>query len=221
MSKDKKNTLIVVGILFIAVIIILFLENGTRVLVDEKYEDLTGIVIDSDLADIEVKYIRALDVNVLVYGRKNDNIEYYEDENILYMYKKSTRGFCMVNCNDKIILYLPEKFQYINIKTDMGKLDLNEVEFDKALISSSVGDISIGKVHEVDITSDIGNVTIERIDGTSDSSIITKSGSVKIKNTSNLDIDAETYTGKKDIKKTKDNEFTLKVKTDTGSIKVG
>ncbi len=221
MEKDKRNTLIALFIIVVGVIVILFVENGTRVLIDKKYDKLDGIVIDSDLADIDVEYIHALDVNILVYGRKNDDINYYVEDDVLYINKKSSRGFCLFNCKDRIILYLPESFKMLNVKTEIGKVNAEQVAFDKAIISSNIGDIKLGETKEVQITSNIGNVSIKKIDAVSDSNIVTESGDVTVNNTNNLNIDAETYTGKKDIKKMKDNDYVLKIKTNTGDIKVG
>ncbi len=220
MDKDKRNTLITLFIVVIGVIVILFLENGTRVLLDKKYDHLDGIVIESDLADIDIEYIHALDVNILIYGRKNDDFNYYVEDDILYINKKSTRGFCLFNCKDKMILYLPEEFHSLNVNTEMGKVSASQITFDTVTINSTIGDISLDTVKEANITSDLGKVTIKKIDATGDSNITTKAGDVTIKNISNLDIDADTNTGKKSIKKTKDNDYLLTIKTDTGDIEV-
>ena len=222
MDKDKRNTLIVLGIIVICTIVVLFLENGSRVLLDEQYDKLDGIVINSDLADIEVEYIGSRDINILIYGKRKDSFNYYVEDNILFINKESSRGFCLLNCKDKILLYLPQEFSYLDITSEMGNIDTGKkVLYDKLIINSSIGNIEIGSVKEVDIKTDIANVNIKEINAVADSNIITNSGDVVVKKTSDLDIDASSNTGKEDIKNTKDNTYTLTIKTETGNIKVG
>ena len=102
----------------------------------------------------------------------------------------------------------------------MGKVSASQITFDTVTINSTIGDISLDTVKEANITSDLGKVTIKKIDATKDSNITTKAGDVTIKSVNNLDIDADTNTGKKNIKKTKDNDYLLTIKTDTGDIEV-
>lgn len=221
MDKDKRNTLIIIGIIIICAILILIFENGTRVLFDKHYDSLSGIVIESDLANVEVEYIHAQNVSVLVYGKKNDNFDYKVEDDILYISKESSKGFCLLNCSDRILLYLPEEFPLLNVETTLGNIDADQVTIDRTTITSTVGNIKLGTVKEANIKSDIGNVTIEEIDADADSFIESNTGNVTIKKTNNLNILAETTTGKKDIKNTKNKEYNLEVKTNIGNIKVG
>ena len=221
-KKEKKKFFILMGFILIGVIILLVFEDGTRIRLEKKYNSLEKITIDSDLANIEVKYIGSDDINIVVYGKKRDEIIVSEGNKSLKLSKKSSRSFCLLNCDDKIILYLPKYFKYLNIKTDLGNVDTREVNFEEIIIDSNVGKINIGNVNEVIINNEIGDTYIKEIDAKGNSTISTNTGNVTINNIKNLNVNAESVTGKVNVSTRNDdsNEYVIDISSEIGDIKV-
>ena len=221
-KKEKKKFFILMGFILIGVIILLVFEDGTRIRLEKKYNSLEKITIDSDLANIEVKYIGSDDINIVVYGKKRDEIIVSEGNKSLKLSKKSSRSFCLLNCDDKIILYLPKYFKYLNIKTDLGNVDTREVNFEEIIIYSNVGKINIGNVNEVIINNEIGDTYIKEIDAKGNSTISTNTGNVTINNIKNLNVNAESVTGKVNVSTRNDdsNEYVIDISSEIGDIKV-
>ena len=221
-KKEKKKFFILMGFILIGVIILLVFEDGTRIRLEKKYNSLEKITIDSDLANIEVKYIGSDDINIVVYGKKRDEIIVSEGNKSLKLSKKSSRSFCLLNCDDKIILYLPKYFKYLNIKTDLGNVDTREVNFEEIIIYSNVGKINIGNVNEVIINNEIGDTYIKEIDAKGNSTISTNTGNITIKNIKNLNVNAESVTGKVAVSTRNDdsNEYVIDISSEIGDIKV-
>lgn len=221
-KKEKKKFFILMGFILIGVIILLVFEDGTRIRLEKKYNSLEKITIDSDLANIEVKYIGSDDINIVVYGKKRDEIIVSEGNKSLKLSKKSSRSFCLLNCDDKIILYLPKYFKYLNIKTDLGNVDTREVNFEEIIIYSNVGKINIGNVNEVIINNEIGDTYIKEIDAKGNSTISTNTGNVTINNIKNLNVNAESVTGKVAVSTRNDdsNEYVIDISSEIGDIKV-
>ena len=221
-KKEKRNFFFLFVFILIVVIILLVFEDGTRIRLETKYDSLDKITMDSDLANIEVKYIGSDDINILVYGKKNDEIIVNEGNKSLELTKKSSRSFCLLNCDDKIILYLPKYFKYLNIKTDLGNVDTTKVNFEKIIVDSKVGKINIGNVNEVIINNEIGDTYIKEIDAKGNSTISTNTGNITIKNIKNLNVNAESVTGKVAVSTRNDdsNEYVIDISSEIGDIKV-
>ncbi len=222
-EKVKKiRFIIIIGIsLFIGGFIMIY-ENNSRIVLDRKYDYLDQIVIDADLSNVVVKYIGSNDINVVIYGKDKDIIKVDEGNTDIIINKQSSREFCLFNCEDKIILYLPKYFKKLDVRTDLGNVDTSEVNLEELYVYSEAGNINAGLVNKAIIYSEIGNTTINEIDGKEDSSISSNTGNITINKINNLNVDAKSNVGKVEINKSNDemNEFNLKISTEVGNIKV-
>ena len=220
-KKDSKMPFfIILAFSIIVVVAILVFEKGSKVLNQSKYENLDKIVIDSEYSNIEVKLLDTDSVSILIYGKKDDELSVKEENKVLTIKKTSTKGVCLINCDDKIILYLPKEFERLDITTEMGDINAKDVTINDINIKSKIGNVKLGTIKSANIETEIGNVTIENFEGEFDSYIKTDTGNVTIKKTKNLNIDAKTTSGKVNVKDTKDNDYELKIETNIGNIKV-
>ena len=219
-KESKKAFFILLAISIIVVVSILIFEKGSKVLNQSKYEDLDKIVIDSELSNIEVEFLDTDSVSILIYGKTNDELSVKEEDKTLTIKKTSTKGVCILNCDDKIILYLPKEFERLDITTQMGNIDAKEVIINDVNIKSKIGNVNLGTIKSANIETEIGNVTIENFEGEFDSYIKTDTGNVTIRKTKNLDVEAKTNSGKVNVKETKDNDYVLTIETNVGNIKV-
>ena len=219
-KNEKKIFFIIIGLLFVAAVFILVLEKGSKVLNQSSYQKIDKIVIKSEYSTIEVKYLEIEDVKLLVYGKSSDYLDIKSTNRTLTIEKDSKKGFCLFNCSDKIILYLPKEFEKIDITSEMGDINLEEVNFSDIYVKSGVGNINIADAKVVNIEANIGDVHIKKIEGEFDSYIVVNTGNVIINNTDKLNIKAEANTGKVNVKETKDQEYNLNIHVDIGDIKV-
>lgn len=219
-KPNKKPFFIMLAISIMVIGSILIFEKGSSVLNQSKYSDLNKIVIDAEYSNIEINFLDTDTVSVLIYGKKADELSVKEEDKVLTIKKTSTKGVCILNCDDKIILYLPKNFERLDITTEMGDINAKGTTINDVYIKSKIGNVNLGTVKVADIETEIGNVTIEELDGEFDSIIKTDTGNVTIKKTNNLNIEASSNSGRINVKDTKDNDYTLTVETNIGNIKV-
>ena len=219
--ENKKPFFIILAISIIVVISIFIFEKGSIVLNKSKYTNLDKIIIDAEYSDVEVKYLESKEVNVVVYGKKDDEISVKEINKTLTIKKSSTKGICIFNCDDKIILYLPKEFERLDVSLKMGNVNVEESIINDIYVKDDIGNVALGTVKSANIEVDVGNVEIKKIDAEFDSYIKVNSGNITVNHTNNLNVKANSNTGKVNVKNDNDkNEYVLTIETNVGNIKV-
>ncbi len=113
-----------------------------------------------------------------------------------------------------------EEAKEIKVKESAGDVSIGKVE--KVQVENNYGDIKIREVTgSMDIEQDCGDVKVEKIDLTQNSSIENNLGEIKIGSTNEIYIDAKTSLG--DVKINENytkSDITLKLKNSCGDIRV-
>ncbi len=106
------------------------------------------------------------------------------------------------------------------IKEDAGDIEINKVN--NIDIKNKFGDTKIEEIDEyIKISADAGDIKINKLNITKDSFIETNAGDVKIENTNDIYIDAQTDVGSAKINNNNRNaEIILKIDNNVGDIKV-
>ncbi len=104
------------------------------------------------------------------------------------------------------------------IEESAGDVEIGEV--DEAIIQNNLGDIKINQVnHYLDVSDDCGDIEIDNVILSKDSTIKNNLGNIKVKTSSDIYIDADTDLGKVKINnQNKNADITLNIKNDCGDI---
>ena len=140
----------------------------------------------------------------------------------------------------KIVMYLPKDYDgNINIKSNVGRVgidnfvkasididsdvaDIDIYEVKNLKVRLNVGDIQVGSINNsLDLNTDVASVNITTVNIKEDSRIKVNVGDVTILNTNDIYIDGETKTGTVKIyKNNHEADITLKIRNDVGDIEV-
>ena len=217
MNKIKLILVIIVAISG-AILAILFFQDRTKKLEDRDYKDIKKITVETDKANINFYKSDDEKVRVVVYGSSKDTVKIIEGSQELSISKETGNTTCFLNCKNQVNIYVPEDFPFILVKSEIGNIN-SKVKLVSSDINSDKGNIDLYKVNIVNINSNIGNILIDEINGTYNSTIKTDIGNVTIKKIVNLFINAKSEVGSVVIPVIKDSqEFTLTVETNKGNI---
>ena len=220
----------------------MFSQRIEELQIEETYKNIyEKIDINTDAADVYIKKSEDENIHVKIYSEKEKS-KIIDDEielNIKVEQKKCV-GICINNKISKVELYIPENYEKevnidnnygdikidsfenlnLNIKEDAG--DIEVISANKVNIDNNYGDIKIEEIDEyIKISADAGDIKINKLNITKDSFIETNAGDVKIENTNDIYIDAQTDVGSAKINNNNRNaEIILKIDNNVGDIKV-
>lgn len=221
-------------------------KKSEQIIFDSSYEveKIENLEILSRAGDIEFKESTDGKVRVLAYGENEQDLKVDLAENHLkvdYSNYRHKNGFFGVNFySNDIVIYMPSDYaKEINLNANYGDIEIMDLENASIQIEADCGDVTLGKVKNVFVKNDYGDVKIESVLNKAsidlscgdvkinsltiaeDSSIINNFGDIKIGTTNEIYIDAKTDLG--DVKvnhNERQAEVTLKVENDCGDIKV-
>lgn len=221
MISKIKTILIVLVVISIAILGIFFVQDRTKKLEDRKYKEIESLNIYADSANINIYRSTDEQVRVVIYGTKNDTVEIIEGTRYLNISKTTGKNRCFLNCKNELDIYVPEGFQNIIIKSDIGNITTENVSINNLSITTDVGNVTIDKVNVINVNSNVGNVVIKEINGTNNSSIKTDVGNVNVDKIINLKLAAKSETGSVVIPVIKEElQFTLNIETNIGNIDI-
>ena len=212
----------VLSIIFLAILVLVGIyvfQDRTKKLEDRRYKDIDKLIINSDVSDINFYKSEDENIRVVIYGLTTDNVELVEGSKELSIDKHGKKGYCLINCRNKIDIYLPSEYNSINITTEVGSINVEEIKVNSLTFNSDSGNVKLGSTNTVNITTNSGNVDIKEIIGTASSSIKTDSGNITIDKISNLKVESNVELGSNEVS-TIDGEFTLKLETNAESINI-
>ena len=180
MLKIIKTTLIVIAILSALILAILFLQDRTKKLEDRKYKEINKITIESNSANIN--FYKSVDeqVRVVVYGSSKDKVQIIEGTKYLNISKDTKKKTCILNCKNEIDIYVPDNIENVEIKNEVGNILFDKVTVKNISINSETGDIDIYNTNILNINSKVGDILVNTINATNNSSIKTETGNVTI-----------------------------------------
>ncbi len=200
------------------------LDNETELNIEVTQKKCVGLCINNKISKVELYLPENYDKEIKIDNKYGD-IEIASFENINFDIKEDAGDI-------KI-----EKANIVNINNNYGDIKINEIK--NGTIKESAGDVEIQKVDSIDIKNnsgdvkiteineyvkidgDAGDIKIEKLNITKDSSIDTNVGEVTISKTNDIFIDAETDVGKAKIEENNNkSQITLKIESNVGDIKV-
>ena len=216
-----KRILVAIAIISGIILGVLFLQDRTKKIEDRNYKEINKVIIDADTSDINIYKSKDESVRVVAYGTAKDEVQIIEGSKYLTITKKTSKKTCFLNCKNEIDVYVPEDFDRLEIKVEEGNINVDRVTVKNIVANTELGNISIYKTENVDLTSNTGNIYINIIKATNNSSIKTEVGNINITNTSNLKLEAKSETGSVVIPVIKeDQDFTLKIESKVGNIDI-
>ena len=221
MLKIIKTTLIVIAILSALILAILFLQDRTKKLEDRKYKEINKITIESNSANIN--FYKSVDeqVRVVVYGSSKDKVQIIEGTKYLNISKDTKKKTCILNCKNEIDIYVPDNIENVEIKNEVGNILFDKVTVKNISINSETGDIDIYNTNILNINSKVGDILVNTINATNNSSIKTETGNVTIEKLVNLKLDAKSETGSVVIPVIKEEQdFTLNIDIKVGNVDI-
>lgn len=174
LKKKIKILAIVLMILVVLLVIILFIANSLKskmrsfydvsenIVIDEVYNNLNRITINSNLSDIYIKNSLDNTSKIVVYGN-SDLISYNTNNNklTLTIKEKNCVGICIKNEVSKVEIYLPNTYSnVIDITNKYGNIEIEKFENASIDIKQKYGDIKIEYSKFSKINSEQGNVAL-------------------------------------------------------------
>lgn len=201
------------------------------------------IEIMQDYGDITFEENTDDKIRIIIYGKNTGIANTNLNDNKLEISHKRENSWMFFNFGLKkseIKVYIPSTYaNEINTKVDCGNTKINSlqnailnakcnagnVEFEKikmANIKCDAGNIRAEEIgQKCNIELDTGNVRIEKLNLSEDSRIKLDLGDVKIAETNDIYIEANTDLGDTKVNKnSRTSNVTLKIKVDCGNIKV-
>lgn len=259
----KNKGLIITMIILLAIIVIILIgllysvisgnhkflfkfNNGKRsenIIYDESYDSQTINNIEISSSAGNVNFEESIDgkIRVVAYGNNNGDIKVNNTNNELKIdYIQKNTFFMFNNYINDIIIYIPKNYdKTIEIDLDYGDINVLDLENATINVKEDCGNIVLGKIKNVTIKNDYGNVeisevlnklniksdcgdiNIDKIELKEDSTIKCDLGDIEIGETNDIFIDTDVDLG--DVKVNTNNrqsEIVLKIEADCGNIKV-
>lgn len=213
----------------------------TEVVVDNEYEEINDILLNTSVADITIKKSENDKFRVVIKGLEDKTDVTNKDGNLVIKTStKKCKFFCFNNKVAVVDVYVPANydkkitinskygdikvgnFDDMNLKIDSNYGDIKIESISDLNINSNYGDIKIDYINNyLDIDSDYGDIKIKNIDINKDSYINSDYGDIKISHTNDIRIDSKTSFGDNDIDdNNKDSDITLKINASFGDIEV-
>ena len=193
----------------------IFNRQSEKLIDSNEYETINNIYIDSNTADVYIKYSENDKVKVELYSDNAKSHDISLDGEDLKIELKEKNSF-FFSKQARIIVYVPSEYaNKINIANKTGDIESESLNQASFIIKLSTGDVKIKKADTLDITTSTGDI---KVDEASTIKVKCSTGDIKLGKVTNS-LDLKTTTGDikiKDINLNEDGE----IKTTTGDIRI-
>lgn len=221
-------------------------KRSTNVVIDESYDiqEIRNIEILSDAGDITFEKSEDERIRIVAYGEHSNDCKtslYNDKLKIDYSENYRLNFFGFNSYRNDIIVYIPDNYsEEIDIKSDYGNCSIIDLENATISVDLDCGNLILGKVknlkvkcdlgnieigtilNKFDIETDCGNLVIENVEIMENSSIKSDLGDIEIKKINDIYIDAKVDLGHTEINgSNRSSNITLKIDSDCGNIEVG
>lgn len=221
-------------------------SKSNKIIYDKTFniEEIKNIEIKQDAGDITFKETTDDNITVTAYGEEAQDIEVtLNGDKLIVDYTKINRFIFLNfgNIKNDIIINIPSSYSNkIKIANNMGNCYINDLpnatldidcdagnveagKIKNANIKCNLGQVEIGEIlNKCDIKVDSGNVEIEKLIVNENSKISADLGNIEIKETNNINIEANVDLGKTNINgNNRNSQVTLELECDCGNINVG
>ena len=200
------------------------IDNEIELNIEVEQKKCVGICINNKVSKVELYIPEDYEKEIKIDNKYGD-IEIASFEKLNLEIKEDAGDIKIASAN------------IVNINNSYGDIEIGTIK--EGTIKESAGDIKIDKVNSIDIKNnfgdtkitevneylkidaDAGDVRINTLNITKNSSIETNAGDVRIENTNDIYVDAETDVGSAKVNNNNRNaEITLKIENNVGDIKV-
>ena len=200
------------------------IDNEIELNIEVEQKKCVGICINNKVSKVEL-YIPENYEKEIKIDNKYGDIEIASFEKLNLEIKEDAGDIKIASAN------------IVNINNSYGDIEIGTIK--EGTIKEAAGDIKIDKVNSIDIKNnfgdtkitevneyikidaDAGDVRINTLNITKDSFIEMNAGDVRIENTNDIYVDAETDVGSAKVNNNNRNaEITLKIENNVGDIKV-
>ena len=200
------------------------IDNEIELNIEVEQKKCVGICINNKVSKVELYIPEDYEKEIKIDNKYGD-IEIASFEKLNLEIKEDAGDIKIASAN------------IVNINNSYGDIEIGTIK--EGTIKESAGDIKIDKVNSIDIKNnfgdtkitevneylkidaDAGDVRINTLNITKNSSIETNAGDIRIENTNDIYIDAETDVGSAKVNNNNRNaEVTLKIENNVGDIKV-
>lgn len=199
-------------------------KKSEQVIYDESYtmSEINHLEILSSSGDVTFSESTDGQIRVVVYGKDAEELETSLNDGkwrIDYSkYKNKSVSFGWNFYMNDINVYLPKEYaNHISLNTNYGNVEVIDLENATMEIESDCGNVTLGKIKDISVDSDYGDVKIETV--LEKLSIKSSCGDVKINSiaiTQNSEIESDFG----DVKIGETNDIFIQAKTDLGDVKV-
>lgn len=220
-------------------------NSESNLIIDRTFENenINEINIKQDAGEIIFKESENQNIKVEIYGNDKNVVDIVLEEDVLsidYTHQKAFSIFSFGTPKNDIIVYIPSNHEIkINLENDYGECEMVDLENAEVNIDCDAGDVKLGKIKnaiiycdygniEIDeilnkcnIEANCGNIEINKISITENSSIIADMGNVEIEQTNDIYINGNCDMGSVNINENNRNsEIELKIESNCGNITV-
>lgn len=209
-------------------------NRETKILYDESFDSagLSKMIITSELGDVDIKQSSDNKIRVVAngYDEKLFNLTAETDTITITSATDNhkTRIFNpfgnLKNIGMDIDVYVPaDCLDTMEISSDLGDIDIDTLTNIDLTVSCDMGDIKAESISgKFDLHTDMGEIKLERINITADSSASTDMGDVEIEHTNDIKINYSTSMGECDVKNNNSSSnITLTAQTSMGDVEIG
>lgn len=209
-------------------------NRETKVIYDESFDsnDISKMVITSELGDIDIKQSNDNKIRVVANGYDEKLFNLTNEGNTItvssttsYHKTKAFNPFGNYrNIGIDIDIYLPSGYlETLDISSDLGDVDIESPLDVDLTVNCDMGSITAENLSgKFALHTDMGNIEIERINITADSSATSDMGDIEIEHTNDIKINYSTSMGECDVKNNNSSsDITLTAETSMGDVEIG
>ncbi len=209
--------------------------EDSKIIYDESFDstNIKNISARSQCGDIKIKHSADDAIRIVACGANEKSIDVKIENSSIHIIggeeSNSADGFPFNrlrgyrNFMNEIEIYLPDKeFDNLDLTTQYGDVDIENHLIADLKANVDYGDIEIKAIDgSVDLHADCGDIEIDNLNISSNSSISTDLGNVEIERTNDIRIDYELSMGDSNIKRNfSQSDVILNIKVDLGDIDI-
>lgn len=235
--KSRKWLLIAIACIFTGALIftvaLTILDFDFTRLSTQKYDTYIEIIdedfnnISIDVSEAEIVFKESADGKTRVECFEEEKVSHdvaVEDGTLKIDVVDSKKWYEHIGiffAGAKIIIYLPKsEYDDTSIKTDIGDIEIRNIDLGEVEISTSTGEIELENIscNNINAKSSTGDINLESVIAKEKFNIKSETGSVEFENSDASEIIVKTSTG--DVEGTLLSEKIFNAKTSTGEISI-
>lgn len=208
--------------------------NKNQTVFDESFDThgVSKITVHSSFGNINIRHSSSDEIRIFT---KDGDSRYFSavcENGVITVENKADKKrranlkpvFAGRSVSSDIDIYLPENcVDKIEINSDFGNVDIDSLDNISLTADCDCGNIEADYIGgDFDLSTDMGNIEIDRINISKNSSAQSSMGNIEIENINEVRVEYETSMGDCDVKKNNSSSaVTLRAKTSMGDIEIG